>query len=143
MKKQLAAETNAVYLKRFNGSTLDLTPTLEIDGPKRKKGTLQIANTELNGEEIRGFLLGHSVRSLERVVLFPSVERLSKLKLLGVQDGVNKKFNLPWDCVKDFKLYKNGNLVPQSDYAFIFVVFIISNIELSNRSNFLYLLYAV
>ena len=88
-------------------------------------------------------MLGHSVRSLERVVLFPSVERLSKLKLLGVQDGVNKKFNLPWDCVKDFKLYKNGNLVPQSDYAFIFVVFIISNIELSNRSNFLYLLYAV
>ena len=116
--------TTSVSAHTLNGKIADMNSSLEIDEPKRKKGVLQISNSKLNGEEIRGFLFGSNYdKSLDRVVLFPSVlfpgERLSKLKLLGEQDGVNKKFNLPWDCVKDFKLYKNGNLVPQSDYIFI------------------------
>lgn len=124
--------TNVVTTYFFGGGYAQVQKIFEINENRRKKGYFQMSNQQGNGQEIRGVCFSSSNDSGYRIMVFPCAglyegTSIGKGKLVGEKNGVNTQFDFPWDCVKNLKLYKNNQLIPESQYT------VNTNIKKSNN----------
>lgn len=99
---------------------------LEINEQRRKKGYFRIENDQCNGKEIRMISIGGggdgSIHESKKIFLFPQSglfegTQITKEKITGEKNGVNKNFNLKWNNGKNVKIYKNNQLLQENiDY---------------------------
>lgn len=106
----------------FQGDSKSLNRIIEVNEKRRKKGCWQLSNEHLNGQEIRGICFSSEPSYVQRVMTFPCVglyegTNISKGKLVGEKNGVNTQFDLPWDCVRTLKIYKNSQLLAEDQYT--------------------------